>query len=108
MVAVPARTCQQGAGVVAAEIANVAGPAPAQKISEGAWEAAAASTKVAGSKWRRTELGRCLAASSLAALPLSDQRQAVSVGRMELGDGRNGLVCSLVVVVAALLANVDW
>jgi hypothetical protein len=89
MVAVPARTCQQGAGVVAADIANVAGPAPAQKISEGAWAAAAASTKVSGSKWRRTELGRCLTASILAALPLSDQR-------------------SLVVVIAAPLANVDW
>ena len=42
MVAVPTTTCQQGAGVAAAEIANVASPAPAQKISEGAWVAAAA------------------------------------------------------------------
>ena len=49
-----------------------------------------------------------MAASSLAVLPLSDQRPAASVGRIELGDGRNVLVCSLVVVVAAPLANVDW
>ena len=33
MVAIPATTCQQGEGVAAAEIANIASPAPAQKDS---------------------------------------------------------------------------
>jgi len=72
-----ARACQQMTGAAAdavAETMNGAGPAPTHTSSEGAWAAAAASTKVADSEWRRTELGRCLASSSLADLPLSDPR----------------------------------
>ena len=72
-----ALACQQiagaGAGTVA-ETTNGAGPASTHPSSEGSWAAAAASTKVANSKWRRTDLGRCLASSSLVSLPLSDPR----------------------------------
>ena len=72
-----ARACQQMTGAAAdavAETMNGAGPAPTHTSSEGAWAAAAASTKVADSEWRRTELRQCLASSSLADLPLSDPR----------------------------------
>ena len=81
-----------GTGAAAVETTNIAGPAPAQKSSEGAWVAVAASTQVVGSEWRRTELGQCLATLRFAALLLSDPRQPASEGRIELGDGRNGLI----------------